>query len=236
MIQFWPTPANIKRAPNACSHHQAPGRKRDRRDVPHAGAIIVFSALFLPVGLYHRIRADTGEKIDRWQEGLIVLFGLRITAAATFAFWLAWLINPAWLAWSHVPIPPAARWLGVALAMIGGLSWTWALHHLGKNLTDTVITRRQHYLVTTGPYRFVRHPFYSSVVMVLLGNSLATANGLIIVLCAVLWFGFLLPRTRIEEQNLMNRFGDEYRNYMGRVGRFIPRLGQANSEAARPDA
>jgi protein-S-isoprenylcysteine O-methyltransferase Ste14 len=190
-------------------------------------AIIIVAAVFTPAGLYHRLRAHTGEKIDRWQEGVLILFGLRLTAAATFALGLAWLINPAWIAWSRLPIPAMARWCGIAIAACGGLLFVWAVHHLGKNLTDTVITRRQHYLVKTGPYQWVRHPFYATVLMVGFGLSLATANWLIMLLTAVVWFGFLLPRTRIEEQNLIRRFGDDYRDYMRRVGRFVPGIGAA---------
>jgi protein-S-isoprenylcysteine O-methyltransferase Ste14 len=193
-------------------------------DDPFRVAIVVWAAMIGPAGAYHRIRAHTGEKIDRWQEGVFILLGLRLTAAVMFVAWLAWLINPAWLEWSRLPLPAAVRWAGIALAGGGGVFWVWALHHLGKNLTDTVVTRRQHSLVTSGPYRWVRHPFYVGLVLILFGVSVATANWLILALAALLWFGFLLPRTRIEERNLIERFGDDYREYTGRVGRFWPRL------------
>jgi len=198
-------------------------------DLPFRVALVLLAAVFLPLGAYHRIRAHTGEKIDRWQEGVFILFGLRLTAAAAFAGGMAWLINPAWMAWSHLPIPAGLRWAGVTIAFCGGFSWVWALHHLGKNLTDTVITRRQAELVTTGPYRWVRHPFYSSLILVVFGVSLVTANAFIMLICGILWFVFLFPRTRIEERNLVQRFGDDYRAYMRRVGRFVPRLPQRHN-------
>ena len=193
-------------------------------DDPFRLAIVVWAALIGPAGAYHRIRAHTGERLDRWQEGKFILFGLRPTAAVLFAGWLAWLINPAWMEWSQLSLPLWLRWAGVASAAGGGIFWVWALRHLGKNLTDTVVTRRQHYLVTSGPYRWVRHPFYVGLVLMLFGVSVATASWLIMGLSALLWFGFLLPRTRIEEGNLIERFGDDYRAYMGRVGRFVPRF------------
>lgn len=191
---------------------------------PFRLALIVLAAVFMPIGAYHRFRADTGEKIDRWQEGIVILFGLRLTAAAAFTSGIAWLINPAWMAWSHLPIPAAIRWAGVGSAVAGAILFVWAIHNLGKNLTDTVITRQQHYLVTTGPYRYVRHPFYVAVVLGLVGTSLAMANWFYMLAGGIVWFAFLLPRTRIEERNLIARFGDDYRNYMNRVGRFWPRL------------
>jgi len=77
--------------------------------------------------------------------------------------------------------------------------------------------------IGTGPYRWVRHPFYSSAVLVILGNSLAAANWFFFA-AGSLVFLLLVIRTRKEEQNLIARFGDDYRNYMQRTGPFVPRL------------
>ena len=94
---------------------------------------------------------------------------------------------------------------------------------LSRNLTDTVVTRKEHALVTTGPYRWIRHPFYSSAALVILGNSLVAANWFFFA-AGCLMFLLLVIRTRKEEQNLITRFGDDYRSYMQRTGRFVPRL------------
>ena len=99
----------------------------------------------------------------------------------------------------------------------------WTFHNLGKNLTDTVVTRQEHSLITSGPYRWVRHPFYLAGALGALGVCLATANWFFAVLGAVVLI-FLYRRTRIEEAKLVERFGDDYRSYMQRVGRFLPRL------------
>jgi len=86
-----------------------------------------------------------------------------------------------------------------------------------------VVTRKEHSLVITGPYRWVRHPFYVSFALAALTMSLMTAN----------WFAFatlsavfclLVLRTSKEEEKLIERFGDDYRHYMERTGRFLPRL------------
>jgi protein-S-isoprenylcysteine O-methyltransferase Ste14 len=196
--------------------------------------LIALAATFLPLGLYHRLKAHTGEKIDRWQEGVVILFGLRLTAALAFVGGIAWLINPAWMAWSHVAIPVSLRWVGIASAVSSGAGFIWTVHHLGKNLTDTVITRKSHTLVTTGPYRWVRHPFYVAVLLGLFGVSFAMANGFILLAGSIVWFAFLLPRTRIEEGKLIERFGDDYRAYMRRVSRFIPRRWPPREDAIKP--
>jgi len=196
-------------------------------------SLIVLAAVFLPVALYHRLRADTGEKIDRWQEGVVILFGLRLGAAVVFASGIIWLIHPAWMAWSGLPLPAWLRWVGFVVAVCGVGLFFYALHHLGQNITDTVVTRRRHTLITTGPYRWVRHPFYAACILLFVGGSLAMANWFILLSCSILWYAFLLPRTGIEEQNLIARFGDDYRSYMRRVGRFVPRIGTATHSTRR---
>ena len=100
---------------------------------------------------------------------------------------------------------------------------TWTFHSLGRNLTDTVVTRREHTLVTHGPYRWVRHPFYVVVALWGLSFSLLTANWLLALL-GVAALTMLVIRTRIEEAKLAERFGDEYRAYARRTGRFFPLL------------
>jgi protein-S-isoprenylcysteine O-methyltransferase Ste14 len=97
------------------------------------------------------------------------------------------------------------------------------LRSLGKNLTDTVVTRKQHTLVTIGPYQWVRHPFYVCAALLVVTVSLVTANALFLI-AGGLVLTLLGLRTPIEERFLLNRFGDDYRQYMNRTGRFLPRL------------
>jgi len=99
----------------------------------------------------------------------------------------------------------------------------WTFRNLGTNITDTVVTRKEHSMVTTGPYRWVRHPFYVSFAQGMLANSLATANWFIFVVGTAA-FLLLVLRTKKEEENLIARFGDDYRQYMKTTGRFWPRL------------
>jgi protein-S-isoprenylcysteine O-methyltransferase Ste14 len=171
----------------------------------------------------HRIRAGTGESLDRRQEGLIILIALRLSGLAGFAGLVAYLMNPANLDFSAMPLPQWLRWLGVGLGCITLLLLFWTLHSLGKNLTDTVVTRKQHTLVVTGPYRWVRHPFYVCAALLAVTTSLISANALFLITGAVVLL-LLGLRTRIEERHLLNRFGDDYRKYSARTGRFFPRL------------
>jgi protein-S-isoprenylcysteine O-methyltransferase Ste14 len=122
-----------------------------------------------------------------------------------------------------VPLPLGVRWSGVVIVgATSALLW-WTLHTLGANLTDTVATRKVHTLVVNGPYRWVRHPFYDAVALLLLGVSLVSANWFMLAAGATV-FTLLAIRARTEERMLIARFGDEYRRYMARTNRFLPRM------------
>ncbi len=186
--------------------------------------ILGFAAVF-PVGLYHRLKSQaTGEKLDRRQEGMFILVTLRPIALVRMAGLVAWLIDPGWMAWSSVDLPLGLRWTGVGLGVLTAMLLIWVFRTLGTNLTDTVVTRKEHTLVTTGPYRWVRHPFYLAFLMAMIADSLVMANWFL-ALTGGLAVSLIFIRTAREEANLLSRFGDDYRQYMETTGRFFPRLG-----------
>ena len=88
--------------------------------------------------------------------------------------------------------------------MAGGLL-IWTFRSLGKNLTDTVVTRREHTLVTSGPYALVSHPFYDTAALGTMAISLIAANWFIL-LTGFLIVALLIVRTKTEEENLLPRF------------------------------
>jgi protein-S-isoprenylcysteine O-methyltransferase Ste14 len=193
-------------------------------DQTFRAVLILGSLVLLPIAVYHRLKSQaTGEKLDRWQEGVFILFTLRPVGVVSMLGLLAYMANPSWMAWSSVPLAEWLRWTGVGVGVIAGALLIWTLRSLGKNLTDTVVTRREHTLVTRGPYRWVRHPFYDAVGLSVLANSLVAANWFLF-LTGGLLFLLLIVRTRTEEERLLARFGDSYRAYMKRTGRFLPRV------------
>jgi protein-S-isoprenylcysteine O-methyltransferase Ste14 len=178
-------------------------------------------ATMMPIAAYHRLRARTGERLDRRQEGWAILLTLRPLAAVLLAGLLAYLFRPSLMTWSSVPLPSWLRWMGVpfGIAAVGLLFWT--LRSLGRNLTDTVVTRREASLVTHGPYRWIRHPFYVSMLLAVIAISLVAANWFLAVI-GVGVFAILAVRASTEERNLVARFGSDYEEYMRRTGRFVP--------------
>ena len=184
-----------------------------------AGLLAVF-----PIMLYHRIKAHrSAEPLDRRQEGAFILATLRPAGLVFLVSLVVYLVNPARMAWSAMALPAWVRWSGLGTIALAGALLFWTLHSLGANLTDTVVTRKAATLVVNGPYRWVRHPFYDCVALLLLAISLVAANWLLLVSGAVV-FALLAVRSPREEDRLVARFGEQYRSYMARTNRFVPTL------------
>ena len=170
----------------------------------------------------HRVRAGTRERLDRRKEGAFMLATLRPAGGVLWISIIFYMINPAWMAWSAMMLPIWLRWSGVACLLLCVALLIWTLPTLGTNLTDTVVTREHHTLVTRGPYRWIRHPFYVAMALIAIGAALIAANWFILASGAVV-FSLLALRSRVEEEQLAARFGDSYREYKKRTGRFLPR-------------
>jgi protein-S-isoprenylcysteine O-methyltransferase Ste14 len=189
-------------------------------------AVIASLALTLPIGFYYRIRSQRGgERLDRREEGILIMVGLRLCGGLAWVLMAAYLIDPAWVSGSSVALPAWLRWAGAPLGLLVPPLLFWTFHALGRNLTDTVVTRREHTLVTHGPYRWVRHPFYLVALLWGLSFSLLTANWLLALLVVAV-VTMLVARTKVEEAKLAERFGDEYRAYARRTRKFFPYLGR----------
>jgi hypothetical protein len=81
--------------------------------------LLVGLAILVPIAAYHRVRSQlTGEKLDRRQEGLVILLTLRPLGLAMMVGLTAFIISPTSMAWSSVPIPLWMRWMGVALGIL----------------------------------------------------------------------------------------------------------------------
>jgi protein-S-isoprenylcysteine O-methyltransferase Ste14 len=189
--------------------------------------ILAALILFTGIGIssYFRRKADrqSGETIPRKADGTIFMTLIRIGGLILWLSPLVYLLNPAWMVWSKIGLPEWVRWLGVGLGILCIFGIYWLFSSIGSGITPTSATRKEHQLVTSGPYRWVRHPLYT------VGSSMFIAFGMIadnwfIALLGVLAFIGMAARTPKEEANLVEKFGDEYREYMKRTGRFFPRL------------
>jgi protein-S-isoprenylcysteine O-methyltransferase Ste14 len=128
-----------------------------------------------------------------------------------------------WWSYQLLPYRPWIGWAGVVLTALGFALCFWARFVLGGNWSGTVTIKVDHELIRTGPYRFVRHPIYTGIVVAMLGTALALDQwrGLISVL--LLWLGFTIKRLK-EEQFMRQTFGDRYTDYARTTGAIFPSL------------
>jgi protein-S-isoprenylcysteine O-methyltransferase Ste14 len=189
---------------------------------------IILTILFLvgiSTSIYFRSKANrtSRETPSREGEGKFLLLSLRLGGLFLWLSVLVYLINPAWMAWASITLPLWLRWTGLATGMLAVALLFWMFRSLGSNITDTVAVRREHSLVTHGPYRWIRHPLYSFGTLFILSFGVVAGNWFIAVM-AVAAFVLLAQRTPIEEAKLLERFGEEYQTYMNKTGRFLPRI------------
>lgn len=187
-----------------------------------AGVIIVTC---MGISSYYRLKADkdSGEKVSRQVDGNIMMAFIKIGGLILWLSPFIYLINPDWMAWSKIGLPEWVRWLGVGLGILGAFLIYWLFSSIRSGITATSATRKEHALVTSGPYRWVRHPLYTAGTLMFLAFAMMADNWFI-GLMAVLTFIVMAIRTPKEEANLIEKFGDEYREYMKHTGAFLPKL------------
>jgi protein-S-isoprenylcysteine O-methyltransferase Ste14 len=120
-----------------------------------------------------------------------------------------------------LPVAVWPFWVGAALTLTGLLFTVWARVHLGRNWSGTVTVKQDHDLITGGPYKFVRHPIYTGLLLALIGFALARGEwrGVVAVALAA---GSFWRKLRIEERWMREQFGDAYEDYRRRVAALIP--------------
>jgi protein-S-isoprenylcysteine O-methyltransferase Ste14 len=126
----------------------------------------------------------------------------------------------------NVRFLPQGSWiadLGIAVTLAGLLISIWARASLGRNWSGTVTVKVGHQLIRSGPYRWVRHPIYSGLILATIGTAanIGQVRGLVAV--ALLYIAFIV-RTSVEERFMVSTFGDEYQEYRKISGRMIPGL------------
>ena len=175
------------------------------------------------IGVPHRIRADrTGGRVSRRVDPLWFWILMGVVGPPVALSCVAFLVQPRWIDFAQVDVPPWARLMGLPIALAGLGLFLWMFRHLGVNVTPTSMPRTNATLVTTGPYRWIRHPMYTAALILIIATTLMTAN-LVVAIGGVAMFALLAARSRVEERRLVEKFGDAYSAHQRRTGRFLPR-------------
>jgi protein-S-isoprenylcysteine O-methyltransferase Ste14 len=147
-----------------------------------------------------------------------LLHRLPVWIGATLFLWP--VRNRSWDVWLPWP-QPASAYVGAASCVAGLVCAIWARWTLAGNWSSNVTFKRDHELIVRGPYRFVRHPIYTGLLLMSLGTAVAQTRvgGFVAVL---FWFTGFWIKLREEEQLLTRHFPTEYPAYKSRVKAVIP--------------
>ena len=191
-------------------------------------AFFILFMLLLAMRIYFmvRVRRSGGrimpdsKAIER--EGGRGYFIVRVIVfVALIVFLVMYFIGAEWIDAFSIPLPDWLRWLGFVIGIFSILFWAWVQVTLDKQWSPQLQLTTDHHLITTGPYKRIRHPLYTGMIGWMIAISLLTANWIFVGAC-VLAFAGLLWRIPKEEQMMIEAFGDEYKAYMQRTGRFFP--------------
>lgn len=183
-----------------------------------------FYAIWAALVIFWVVSARTVKVTARRQAALPRLLNLALLYGA--AALLAGPFVP--ISWLTLPVLPPSQWkiwcaLGAALTFLGLLFTVWARICLGRNWSSVAAVKVDHELVTGGPYRWVRHPIYSGLLLAFVGTALAIGQwrG---VLAVVLSLIAIAQRILVEERFMREQFGNSYNTYAQRVRALVPGL------------
>lgn len=186
--------------------------------------VVIFAATFFISGYFRHKARRSGSRIERENEGRHILLLRSLVAIPFYLSLVVYIINPEWMNWSSIPLPDWMRWSGAAAGVVALPLLYWTVKSLGRNISETFLTKKDHSLVTRGPYRRVRHPLYSVSTIIFVSLGLVAANWFILamsLLIIALIVFFILPR---EEAQLKEKFGAQYGEYIKHTGRLTPRI------------
>jgi protein-S-isoprenylcysteine O-methyltransferase Ste14 len=179
-------------------------------------AIAAFWAIWIALWL----AAAFNVKRTRWREtGPIALWNRAPVLLGTVM--LVWpRLSPEALNHRILPAGPELPMLGMVLVAAGLVFAVWARWHLGRNWSGVVTVKENHSLTRSGPYRVVRHPIYSGIVLSLIGTALAIGSARGFVAAGLILVGFVI-KLQVEEARMREIF-PEYAEYGRRTARLIP--------------
>jgi len=186
--------------------------------------VLLMIAFILHRGYYSRkYPSSEDETTDELSSSRGSTFSAIIFVLALIAT-LVYIIFPNLVSWASIQLPAWVRWLGVGIAVAGFLLLEWSHRALGRNWSDQPRITETQQLVQSGPYRWIRHPIYTSFLLILGSTLLITANWFV----GGLWIAAVssdgLIRIRYEEAAMLKKFGDAYIDYQRRTGLILPRI------------
>jgi len=184
--------------------------------------ILSFIAMF-GIRIYFQSKVLREESEVKISENKLSLVAGSIAALTTLIFGAEYIFFPGIFRFAYVlAYPDWLRWLGAVLLAAGITLLGLAHYHLGRSFNSLVVSKEEHQLVTTGPYRTIRHPIYTAYIINYLAGGLVASN-LVLTFVPVIFFGLMIiNRIPREEAVMREEFGQDYMDLEKRTGRLLP--------------
>jgi len=184
---------------------------------------IAIYAVFFGVRIRYRVESarrepERRQRLGNWASRILV-----IAILGYFASIALYLLDAQWASWARLALPSWLRWLGAAGAAASVFLVAWAHRTLGRQYAAEFAIQKEHVLITTGPYARTRHPMYTGLNMFSISLAVMSSNLLLIFFAVLVAVPFPWIAEE-EERMLLETFGEEYREYMRRTGRFFPKI------------
>jgi protein-S-isoprenylcysteine O-methyltransferase Ste14 len=182
----------------------------------------ILQYMWAALGLYWLFRARNTAKATSHEDSLLRWSRLALLAFAVLLLFSPWL-RMGLLARRFVPLSNALAWFGVFVTAAAIALCIWSRSHLGANWSDKVVLKADHQLIRTGPYKHLRHPIYSGVLLGILGTALTIGEWRGLLSLVIMTINYCI-KARREERILTTQFGDAYRDYSKSAGFPLPKF------------
>jgi protein-S-isoprenylcysteine O-methyltransferase Ste14 len=176
---------------------------------------LIFYALWMAAALGTKravTRVDWGSRLNYYVPvvlGYYLMFGFDY--------------DVAWLQYRFIPRTQAMAITAIVVTLAGMAFAVWARIYLGRNWSSVPTIKEQHQLIRGGPYRLVRHPIYTGILLAMVGTFLANGKVRGALSVVLLYIGWMV-KSRMEEEFMVRTFGAEYDEYRRTTGALFPRV------------
>ena len=182
-----------------------------------------FGIFMMAIRIYYQNKVLPESKNTTVRGNPINLIPGAVAALTSITFSLEYIIAPGTFRFAYLlAYPYWLRYLGMTLLGAGIILLGSSHYHLDRSFSSFVAMKEEQSFIDTGPYRYIRHPIYTAYFMNYIGGGLLSSNVVLTIIPATFFALMIALRIGEEETMLVEEFGDEYRAYMKKTGRFLP--------------
>ena len=187
-------------------------------EISYWSALVVEMVIRAPINKERKKEKMTEQRVSSQEKNLLILL-------LTGMFIVPLIYSASnWLDFANYSLPTWAGWLGVVLIILALIVFWRAHADLKTNWSPSLEIREKHELITHGIYGYIRHPMYASQWLWVIAQPLLLQNWLAGWLDLFVFILFYFLRVRAEEKLMIDTFGEQYRDYMKKVGGVFPKL------------